>query len=95
MISRSPSHTGAKILPYLFQCTKAFEAHLEKLSRLPLYGGCASERTIQQALMDLALESRAEERLPEGELAEEDVVEEDARKNDGDAVMMEMSAAEC
>ena len=45
--------------------------------------------------MDLALESRAEERLPEGELAEEDVVEEDARKNDGDAAIMEMSAAEC
>ena len=76
-------------------CTKAFEAHLEKLSRLPLCGGCASERTIQQALMDLALESRAEERLPEGELAEEDVVEEDARENNGDAAMMEMSAAEC
>ena len=66
-------------------CEEQFEAHLEELSKLPLYAGCQS--SVQDLLLDRAFESKAEvvlETIQRGKsmLVEEDDVEDDV-EDDG------------
>ena len=64
-------------------CEEQFEAHLDGLSKLPLYGGCQS--LVQDLLMDKAFESKAEVVFePRRSRVDSLMVEADEMEEDGD-----------
>ena len=60
-------------------CEKEFEEHLQKLSKLPLYGGC---KTLRDNISEMQLRTRVPMRLELEDGMEEDEVEEDRMEED-------------